>query len=302
MNRFKESRSLKIGLIVIIIVFGSFGIIRSCFGATRRIQYPANQSETMSFSSGDSLKIETVSDNIVLRTSPGVSKVSAEVSGTGKIDCILKVIRSGSTVEISLRYPRKSFFFTFPLYTISSNDVTLIITVPEGTQVSDLSMKTVSGDIDIKSDISVQDELGIKTTSGDVTFGRLDASSVKLNSLSGNMKGDGISARKLTVETISSTIHVKENKAEDYELSTVSGDITLRSVSPRFSALEAQSTSGNITVAFTEEPSMKAKLSSISGTLILQESHGSRNLNISYGKAESNLEIHTTSGDISVTW
>lgn len=299
MNRFRESRGLKIGLLVIVIVLGSFGFFRSCFASTDRgAVYPAAQSKSVAFSSGDSLEIKTVSNDVILRTDPHATGLTAQVSGSGKTDRFLEVSRSGSSVEISFS-PRWRFF-SFP--SGQNTGTPLVVTLPEGIIIDDLSLTTVSGDIAMETDLSVRDEAEIRTTSGDVSFTRLDASSAELKSVSGDITGDILSAGKLEAKTVSGDISLQENEVDDFDVSTTSGRISLLSVSPRFAAMELKSISGSITVVFTGEPSMKTELTSTSGALRLQDSRGAKGLSMTHGTGDAHLEAGTTSGGISVSW
>lgn len=98
----------------------------------------------------------------------------------------------------------------------------LILTIPKGTQLSG-SIGTVSGDVRAEA---LNGSLRIKTISGQMAFGHIDARRIQLQNIGGNLTIDtmvgGISAR-----VISGKCLIRNGRISRFNFSSVSGDISV---------------------------------------------------------------------------
>ena len=99
----------------------------------------------------------------------------------------------------------------------------VVITVPRGTELGDVNLKTVSGSVSVEK--ASGHELDVESVSSHIkVVGVFD--DVSLESVSGNISFLGASAKELECESVSGDIDLK-SKAESFEIDTISGKVTL---------------------------------------------------------------------------
>lgn len=201
------------------------------------------------------------------------------------------------------------------------------ITVPKGTNLSDISITTISGDITLLT--STTENLSIQTISGDIEGTHIIADQSHVQTSSGEIELLGFTTNESVLETISGDVDVEEFSSESLHLttssgdveiqgeiekliaSTISGDVDLRG---KFSQLTVESTSGDYSIEGSILRS--SSITTISGDveLILNElpsveietiSGSSRVLGKKstayFSDNPETLSIKTTSGDIEIT-
>lgn len=151
------------------------------------------------------------------------------------------------------------------------------IWLPAGYE-GEISVKTVSGEISVDRELSLQKKLKLSSTSGDIATRNVTATQVSVASTSGEVR-------------------LGEVTAEEIEISTTSGDVRLDKADGR---LSATSTSGEVTVS---DGSGERKVNTTSGDIRISGFDGK--FSISSTSGEVTLEgqsgfgaANTTSGDV----
>lgn len=281
MNRFSESKSLKIVLLVSVCLLAAGGGIRSCVATIKpptQASYPGEQRVTSTIRSGESLDIRTLGTDVLVRIGDSSSELVAEVQGNRTTNHQLQVHQDGSTWTITFRPSWNPVSFNS-----GSSNAPLIVTIPAGLILEDISITTISGDISVENSLETTDSATFKTTSGDIRLA-------------------GLNTEKAEVKSVSGIIQIHSLSTDRMEATTVSDRIEMEEISPKFSKIEARSTSGNINLTFTSQPSMTIRMKSLSGRLALQGARGSSSMEHSYGRSSAEVDLGTTSGNISVAW
>jgi lia operon protein LiaG len=206
-----------------------------------------------------SVTLATVSENITVTDGPGdtIEAWLHGAAGPGSPEAVphLGAGRNGDVIDIHVeRKPELGHFW---------NDLSLEVAIPRR-YAGRLTVSSVSADIRMADHRYAG--LSLTTTSGDVRLGTLGAGDFAMHTTSGELRATAITASHA-------------------DLSSVSGDIEIKSLSGDTSV---RTTSGEVRLAFTAVPS-QLQASSTSGSVILElPSH-----------AGFTLDARSTSGDIS---
>ena len=166
----------------------------------------------------------------------------------------------------------------------------LTLTLPEGTELKNVSIHTTSGDIEIP-EMKAGELLVLDTTSGDI-HAKAEAKNAEINTTSGDqqLKITGKSDI-LRINSTSGNIGIEAERAEILEAASTSGGISI--TADDGGAVKANSTSGNISVMLGKMNSLDIDATSGSVTAALPAEHG------------FTAHVHTTSGtfnsDIALT-
>lgn len=144
------------------------------------------------------------------------------------------------------------------------------------------------------------EELCIMTASGDVTMEDMGAANQVIRTMSGDIKGRGVTG-KLTAQTSSGNVEFDRIDGASHVIKTASGDIRVKEM---IGDLTVQTASGDISVGKIRG---KVVQNSASGDVEIGELEGDGNfqtasgdIEMSVGAAEK-LEFGTASGDVKVT-
>ncbi len=154
------------------------------------------------------------------------------------------------------------------------------IYLPAG-YTGELDITTTSGDIEITQELSLEKDLYLKSTSGDISLAGITTENIKVSSTSGEVyitKADG----GLTCSTTSGNITVLGG-AGNRRISSTSGDVQIESCSGHVSS---STTSGNISIYGSDGA---GSISSTSGDVLF-----------SVEELSGDLTVHTSSGEVSL--
>jgi len=250
----------------------------------------------------DLLSVTFVSGKVRIVEGAG-SSVEAWVHGTigtGKPHAVphLVVERSGSAADIRLERTQPlgmGFFWS---------NLELEVSVPSG-YGKGLAVKTVSADLEVAD--HAYTSLDISTTSGDVKVGAVSAADIRLRTTSGSLRAGRLTAQRVDISSVSGDVAVG-SMTGDASLRTTSGKAELAFVAVP-GRIEAESTSGDVTIALTSNAQFALDARSTSGKLTCgfpitikeNRSGGGRHvLSGTVGAGGSPVTVRTVSGDISI--
>lgn len=189
----------------------------------------------------------------------------------------------------------------------------LLVKVPSG-WLEDIEINAVSAAVRVEN--TNMDNLSILTSSGSIALGSLYASSIEATTVSGGIALYDLFTDSLDLSTSSGNIMGAAN-AEDLYLNTISGDICMdtsymetvegNSVSGNFllmlsnsaEDINLQSKSGDVTLTLFEEPGFQLNFDTISGDIREIAFPASYMDGVyTYGDGSCGIDISTTSGDV----
>jgi lia operon protein LiaG len=261
-----------------------------------------DERKTVSLDGATSIVVEGVSDDVVLSDIGGASLEARLQGSIGGQDAEagprLTAERSGSVVTVRVERPR------IVAWGFNWSSVRLEVGVPKG-YTGRMSVKTVSGEIDIAD--HRYDALEVRTTSGDVRVGAIEVDSFTAHTTSGRIEAGAVTSRAVDISSVSGDVRVS-SLTGDAKLHTTSGDVTVTfaAVPPR---IGADSTSGEVTLAFPMDAQFQLEARSTSGDITCQfpitvsqgaTGGGRHALAGSVGAGTAAVTVRTTSGDIRI--
>lgn len=292
----RDSKGLKITLLVIVLVVMFVNFLP---GDT----YSAKQEVTASVQDGYDLAIKAVAGDVSVTIDPAATRISASYSGSGRTRSKLVLEQSGSKVTISEKYSEKGFlrFFDF------SSTPRMMVVIPQDTALKSLTASTVSGDIDIETNL-IADMIKLSSTSGGVDFLNLEApdGTVQISSVSGNVDGYLVAADKVKISMTSGNAEVYRMEGKNIELTSVSGNIN-GEAAPGNGDMKLSTVSGEIDVILDTATNATVTAKTLSGSLHL----GNRDTDGQWDKESASavigdgtgaVEAKTTSGPITISW
>jgi Putative adhesin len=290
-----------------------------------------------SFSGATALTVETTIDNVALyHNDEAAITVESRRRGFGwnsqsARDALarveVQVSREGERVTVMVLRPSGLSFGRTPT-------VDLRIGVPSGV---DLQVRTVSGDITLEQvaglgslsttsgtieasategnlaftsasgDIEVADHVGnpkLYSVSGDIELSGEGVNGTTIESISGDLTLIDV-AGSVWAKSISGMIAIEAGRDMTLDIESTSGDIELSgSLAPR-QAQRVHSVSGDIALELAEPLGLRLEATTLSGSLesdleLEQAIRERRRLSGSLGAGDTELQINTTSGDVSV--
>ena len=178
------------------------------------------------------------------------------------------------TLKIMFAKPNVKFQGVF-----KSLDKDLVINVPVGTELSDITIDTVSADIDLES-ISVQNQFKLATVSGDIDGALLIADVIE-------------------AETVSGQIRWNEGKFNTASAESVSGEINVAFLTMPTNT-QIETVSGAMTLGLPENDGFKVDYDKVSGDFDC-EFNVKINKNMAmYKNGESKIKLETVSGNMKI--
>lgn len=210
----------------------------------------------------------------------------------------LNAVSSNGT-SFDLTVPEEMVWFNFgKIYAYGKQTLTVYLT--EDTELSDLQLKSDSGDMTV-SNFKANNFVS-STSSGELKVNKIEAASVKASSTSGDIdlvdiKGD------TNVETNSGETNITQVTG-DLTVDGNSGDVTVSGVKAKNTKIAIES--GEIELANSEITDL-ATLTSSSGDISTLDVKGKMQVESSSGSVEleqltSNLNVKTSSGDIDASF
>ena len=173
------------------------------------------------------------------------------------------------------------------------------IWLPAGYE-GEISVRTVSGEISVDRELSLQQKLKLSSTSGDITTRNVAAEQVSVASTSGEVRTGELTAKEIEISTTSGDIRL--DKADGRLLATsTSGEVT---VSDGNGERKVNTTSGDIRISGFDG---KFSISSTSGEVTLEGQSGfgaanttSGDVRLSVAQLTGDLDIDTSSGEVTL--
>jgi hypothetical protein len=142
----------------------------------------------------------------------------------------------------------------------------------------------------------------VNSVSGEIALRDLKGS-VQIHTISGDADGERISG-SLSLDTVSGDVALKESNLSSIKSNTVSGDIRIRT-SLTDGPYDFKSVSGDVRLSMPPDTHCTAELHSVSGDLVsafpvtgYSRHHGSQTVNVQGGGVE--ISLHSVSGDLSL--
>ncbi len=173
------------------------------------------------------------------------------------------------------------------------------IWLPAGYE-GEISVRTVSGEISVDRELSLQQKLKLSSTSGDITTKNVAAEQVMIASTSGEVRTGELTAKEIEISTTSGDIRL--DKAAGRLLATsTSGEVT---VSDGSGERKVSTASGDIRISGIDS---KFSVSSTSGEVTLEGQSGfgtvgttSGDTRLSVARLTGDLDINTSSGEVTL--
>ena len=297
-------KGLKITLIAVlsVVVVGlcvllGYGLSRRDSARWEILSSNAELVQEKEFSVEDIDKLNILYDksgnDVTIYESDGSTVIVREFANFAVKDSELADIRlSGST--LSVKGPKRvSNMVSVNRYMYTE------IWLPAGYE-GEISVKTVSGEISVDRELSLQQKLKLSSTSGDITTKNVAAEQVMIASTSGEVRAGELTAKEIEISTTSGDIRL--DKAAGRLLATsTSGEVT---VSDGSGERKVSTTSGDIRISGIDS---KFSVSSTSGEVTLEGQSGfgtigttSGDTRLSVARLTGDLDINTSSGEVTL--
>lgn len=183
------------------------------------------------------------------------------------------------------------FSSTFKLTpTVDLKDCELVIIIPVGQELQDVSLATAAGTIELFN-LNCR-YLDLESVSGDVKLDHVVSKTLEAESTSGHVTATACTADKAEAESTSGSVKL-DGTYQTADLSSVSGSCELYAQIGK--EAEIETVSGNITA---QAPARKLEVRSIGSITINGEKHGGRS--VTMGEGEPSLSIESVSGTVTV--
>ncbi len=287
----KDSKANKIFLIVVISILA----ILFSMDFVWQKRGKENRSElSYSFSANDSVKIVTVSTDIVLALDPKLKEAVISIGENDKK--YLNVGKKGKELSIVVSPLSRGFlnFFT-------SQATPLVVTLPQA-RVDQLKIETGSGDILFMQDFEAQ-SIQINSISGDIDLLNLKATDeLSIKTVSGDISGYSATSKDvLSFGSTSGDFEVGRLGGKALSLGTTSGDIEAQVHILAGGSLEGSSTSGDLELDLSKTEDLDIRATKVSGTILFnnQRQESSPAL-ASTGNKQTVVKLATVSGDLDI--
>lgn len=238
------------------------------------------------------VKIDWVSGSVKIVKSAG-DTISFSESASGGIEKDEALVYSvdGNTLNISCCEGFNSIGFAINTGCI---DKELVLSIPVG--LRNLRIETTSAYVDI-SDLGLENELYVSTTSGDVNVSSSECVSVSLNSTSGKLDFSG-SCADIHASTISGKISFSGSCGE-FEADSTSGKVEAAFLSmPR--EIDADTVSGAVHFGFPADASFELEYDTVSGGLDCDFPVSMRDGDYHVGTGGAEINVDTVSGGLKI--
>ncbi|MDY0288911.1 MAG: DUF4097 family beta strand repeat-containing protein [Sphaerochaeta sp.] len=287
----KDSKANKIFLIVLISILA---ILFSMDFVWQKRGKENRSEQTYSFSASDSVRINTISTDVVLMVE---SKAREALISIGENDkSSLKVAKNGKELNIVVAPLSRGFLNFF-----NSQNTPLVVTLPQAL-VEQLEIKTTSGDILIMQDFEAR-RIQINSVSGDVDVLNLTGNEdLYIKTVSGDISGySAKSNERLSLASTSGDFEVNSLEGKHISLSTTSGDIEGQVYILSGGSLESSSTSGDLELDLSRTEDLDIRATKVSGSIRFngQSQEGSP-ASASTGKKNTVVKLGTVSGDLDI--
>jgi len=287
----KDSKANKIFLIVLISILA---ILFSMDFVWQKRGKENRSEQTYSFSASDSMKINTISTDVVLAFEPKAREALISIGENDKSS--LKVAKNGKELNIVVAPLSRGFLNFF-----NSQNTPLVVTLPQAL-VDQLEIKTTSGDILIMQDFEAR-KIMFGSVSGDVDMLNLTGSDdLTIKTISGDISGYSAKSNdRLTLASTSGDFEVNSLEGKNISLHTISGDIEGRVHILPQGGLEGSTTSGSLELDLSKTEDLDIRATKVSGSILFnnQKQEGSPAV-AATGQKNTVVKLGTVSGDLDI--
>ncbi|HKM08730.1 MAG TPA: DUF4097 family beta strand repeat-containing protein [Sphaerochaeta sp.] len=287
----KDSKANKIFLIIVISILA---ILFSMDFVWQKRGKENRSEQSYSFSPADSVKIITVSTDVILALDPKLKEAVISIGENDKN--YLNVVKKGKELSIEVSPLSRGFLNFF-----NSQVTPLVVTLPQAT-VSQLKIETTSGDILFMQDVEAQ-RIQLGSISGDVDMLNLTGSEeLSIKTISGDISGYSATSKGvLAFGSTSGDFEVGTLEGKTLSLHTTSGDIEGRVHILPGGSLEGSSTSGDLELDLSMTEDLDIRSTKVSGSILFnnQRQESSPAL-ASTGNKKTVVKLATVSGDLDI--
>jgi hypothetical protein len=275
---------------------GNFNVDR--LGAGRAA---VDESRTAVLAGADTLAVNAVDEDVRITETTGdqlTVRLHGSARGAGRALPTLSVERSGTGVVVTVtRDPVVVFSFGW-------QTLALYIGVPASWHGS-LTAGTVSGGLQLADHAFAA--LVLSSTSGNVRAGAVKAGTVSIRTTSGEVSAGSLDGSRVEVSSVSGGLRIQEISG-DAALRTTSGNVTATFAAVP-SRLDANSTSGNVTLKLPSAAQFQLDAHSTSGDIHCRfpitvsasgRGGGNHQLAGAVGSGTGQVTVRTVSGDIRI--
>ncbi len=238
------------------------------------------------------LDISWISGDVIIEYHEG-NDVILEEDATGTLDKAEKMhyLLDGTTLYI--KYLESGIFRTVSVVK------KLTVKLPADTMLSDLTVETVSADLEMRG--TQIRELDVETVSGNVDILEANISeSVQISGVSGKISGT-FSARELSLESVSGNISVSLSDIREISVENVSGNIMISSdCAPE--EMDIETVSGDVTLLLPKESEFSLKFNSASGELESDFAMTKKGKEYICGNGGNEYDMNTVSGNVTISY
>jgi len=287
----KDTKANKIFLIAVISILA---ILFSMDFVWQKRGKENRSEQTYSYSASDSVKISTISNDVVLVVEPKAKEALVSIGENDKDS--LKVVRNGKEVSIVVTPLSKGFLNFF-----NSQNTPLVITLPQA-MVDQLEIKTTSGYILLMQDFEAR-KIMLSSVSGDVNLLNLTSSdAISIKTISGSISGYSTKSKGLlSLASTSGDFEVDSLEGKNISLHTISGDIGGRVHILPQGSLEGSTTSGRLELDLIKTEDLDIRATKVSGSILFinQKQEGSPAV-ATTGQKNIVVKLSTISGNLDI--
>ncbi len=174
---------------------------------------------------------------------------------------------------------------------------------------ADLRLDALSGDLELEGSSGDTRASDIRAnwksdfSSGDCVLDRFEGDLLSFHTSSGDIRARSVKAHRMNVETSSGDAKIRDADIEEFSANASSGDIELDSTGARLKAVRVETSSGDVALRLPSDASFEAEADQSSGDLTVGFSDGSavrhRDKLTAYrrGNGGSRIQLRTSSGD-----
>ena len=295
--------------------FGAVGLL--AFVAPAFAGTPIN--ETRPLAADGQVRIENIKGKIVVRT---WAKPQVRVTGTlGKGVEKLHISGDARSLDIQVKYPNSRGGWNLWGRDDNRTEPTILeVMLPQRASVD---VDSVSADVDVqqvagrKLDVSSVSgsvvvtasspgEASFENVSGD-TLMRITTAKVQAHSVSGDLRLSGGLTGDVDMESVSGNLELAAKALDRLEVSTVSGDATVRTALRPAGTIKGETLSGELQLDLPRSTGAKLHVESFSGEIasesghVDREEHGpGKSLEATLGDGRGNIDLESFSGDVRI--
>jgi hypothetical protein len=178
---------------------------------------------------------------------------------------------------------------------------------------ADLRLRRLEGELELEGssgDIRARDIKGTwksDFSSGDVRMDGFDGDSLELHASSGDFAIRNVKAAKIVTETNSGDVRFLDADVEEFTAEATSGDVELEDVGARLKSVDVTTSSGDVTLRLPSDASFDASARQSSGDMSVGFHDGvtveKRDSLVGYRRGDhgAKIRVRTSSGDLSIS-